>query len=71
MRTTRLLLVASLVASLAGCLVRTRGDGTVVGQTRRCPPSSHWDRDRCVNDRHDRDHDRDRDRDHDRDHDNH
>lgn len=67
MRTTRLLLVSSLVAALAGCVVRSR-PYTTASETRNCRPSQHWERDRCVDNRHD-DRDRRHDRDHDRDHD--
>lgn len=68
MRTTRLLLVSSLVVSLAGCFVRSRPYTTAASETRNCRPSQHWERDRCVDNRRD-DHDRGRDKDHDRDRD--
>jgi hypothetical protein len=66
MRTTRLLLVSSLVVSLAGCFVRTRPYTTATTETRTCRSWQHWERDRCVDNRRDG-HDRGRDRDHDRD----
>jgi hypothetical protein len=68
MRTTRLLLASLLVASFAGCLVRTQPYTVTARETRSCRPSQHWDRDRCVDDRRDGD---DHDRGHDRDHDHH
>jgi hypothetical protein len=70
MRITYWLLVSALVGSLAGCLVRARPyDTTTAREVRTCQPSHHWNGDRCVPDRRDRD--RDRDRDHDGDHDRH
>jgi hypothetical protein len=48
MRTTRLLLVSSLVVSLAGCFVRSRPYTTMASETRNCRPSQHWERDRCL-----------------------
>jgi ABC-type nickel/cobalt efflux system permease component RcnA len=71
MRTIRLLLASSLVVSLVGCVVRS-SPYTTARETRTCPSSQHWERDRCADnhrDDHDRGHDRDHDRGHDRDHD--
>lgn len=70
MSITRSLLTLSLAASLAGCFGRSRRYDTFARDTRNCPPSQHWERDRCVNnDRGHDDRDRDRDRDDDRDRD--
>jgi len=58
-RFTSLLLVSVMVAPLAGCFVRTRGNGG------RCRAGEYWDGNSCRVDRdRDRHHDRDRTRDH-------
>jgi hypothetical protein len=66
MRLTRLTLAACLMASLAGCFVRSRP----IGVARSCPPGTHYDDGRCEgNGRHHGDDDGERGRGRGRDHD--
>jgi hypothetical protein len=65
------LVLAVSVAMLSGCLIRTRTSGRS-SAVRSCPPSEHWEHNRCVHngrghdkhDKHDKRDHRDGDRDH-------
>ena len=46
-----LVLLATLLPGLTGCIVRTRGDGRARGG---CPPAHHWDGYACVHNGHGR-----------------
>ena len=48
MRTLRFVLALSLLAPMAGCLVRAGQPGRTVVRERSCPGGYHWDDGDCV-----------------------